>query len=67
MDIASQIKQARVRAGLSQSQAALAWGVNTRTLQKWEQGSRTPTGRNLLKLLPHITAPAAKGTKSRSS
>ena len=56
MDFAKQIKNARKRAGLSQSQAAAAWGVNVEALQTWEQGIRKPNAENLLKLLPHLAA-----------
>jgi putative transcriptional regulator len=44
MTIAEQIKTARQRAGLSQAQAARAWGVSLRTLQEWEQGRSEPRG-----------------------
>ncbi|MEM9446783.1 MAG: helix-turn-helix transcriptional regulator [Verrucomicrobiota bacterium] len=36
------LKKAREQLGLSQAQAALAWGVNKRTLQAWERGANTP-------------------------
>ena len=32
----------RTRAGLTQEQAAKLIGCTTRTLQSWEQGTRTP-------------------------
>jgi DNA-binding transcriptional regulator YiaG len=43
-NIAERIKAARQSLGLSQSQAAKAWKLNTRTLQDWEQGARMPSG-----------------------
>ena len=36
--IAGRIKAKREQSGLSQSQAAIAWGISKRTLQGWEQG-----------------------------
>jgi DNA-binding transcriptional regulator YiaG len=38
--IADRIKANREQAGLSQSQAASAWGISKRTLQGWEQGKQ---------------------------
>ncbi len=54
MDFAKLIQQARKKAGITQSQAAEAWGVQLRTLQAWEIGRRAPSGPNLAKLLPFI-------------
>ncbi|MDX5936385.1 helix-turn-helix domain-containing protein [Acidithiobacillus thiooxidans] len=39
-----QVVQARISAGLSQSQFAALMGVSVRTLQDWEQGRRNPSG-----------------------
>ena len=39
-----QVVQARIHAGLSQSQFAALMGVSVRTLQDWEQGRRNPSG-----------------------
>ena len=39
-----QVVQARISAGLSQSQFATLMGVSVRTLQDWEQGRRNPSG-----------------------
>ncbi|MHB1678828.1 MAG: helix-turn-helix domain-containing protein [Sulfuriferula sp.] len=39
-----QVVQARISAGLSQSQFAELMGVSVRTLQDWEQGRRNPSG-----------------------
>lgn len=52
MALASQIKAARARLGLSQSQAAKAWGVPLRTLKSWEQDTRSPRGPTLTRLWP---------------
>jgi len=54
MDFASLIKAARQRSGLSQSQAAAAWGIKLDALQGWEQGRNKPNAENLLKLLPTL-------------
>jgi putative transcriptional regulator len=54
MDFAKLIKDARKKAGLSQAEAARAWGVEVRSLQDWEIGRRAPSGPNLAKLLPFI-------------
>lgn len=61
--IAEQIKKGRAKAGLSQAQAARAWGVSVRTLQKWEQGTSEPRGgrwERLRAILAGSAAPAAK-------
>lgn len=50
--LSSQIQQARERLGLSQSEAAKAWGVPLSTLKKWEQATRTPRGETLDRLWP---------------
>jgi putative transcriptional regulator len=34
----------RTRFGLSQAEFAAMLGISVRTLQKWEQGTRKPTG-----------------------
>ena len=47
MSLATEIKEARARLGLSQSQAAKAWNIPLKTLQKWEQGIRMPQGLSL--------------------
>ena len=43
-EIAARIKAKREQAGLSQSEAARAWGISKQTLQSWEQGRRAPRG-----------------------
>ena len=40
--MSERLQQARLAAGLSQSQLARAAGVPVGTLQGWEQGRRTP-------------------------
>ncbi len=50
MDLATQIKVARTKLNLSQSQMAKAWGVPVRTLQQWEQAKQVPRGFALAKL-----------------
>jgi DNA-binding transcriptional regulator YiaG len=47
----------RARQALSQSQAALELGVNRKTLQNWEQGSRSPRGLARKRLLELIGEP----------
>ena len=42
MSFAADFQAARVAAGLSQSQAAVAMGRSASTLRKWEQGVNTP-------------------------
>lgn len=65
IDLPSQIKAARVRLGLSQSQAAKAWGTNIRNIQNWEQGIKVPESRTLLRLLPILSAPRKPSASSR--
>ena len=40
----SPVAQARLKAGLTQTQFAALLGVSKRTLQQWEQGRREPSG-----------------------
>ena len=54
MELRVQIKNARTKAGLSQSQAAEAWGVKVKTLQKWERAETAPRGLALKALLEII-------------
>ncbi len=61
--LATQIKAARERLGLSQSEAAAAWGVPVRTLQKWEQSSSTPRGETLARLWPILFPAQGKSSK----
>ena len=39
----NQIKQARTEAGLTQREMSDALGIPLRTIQGWEEGTRTPT------------------------
>lgn len=43
-ELANKLKAARAKLGLSQSQAAKAWGIPVRTLQAWEIDQQTPRG-----------------------
>ena len=47
---------ARAKLGLSQSEAAAEWGINTRTLQQWEQDQQTPKGFALTALMEKLDA-----------
>jgi putative transcriptional regulator len=38
------VKRIRTKAGMSQAEFALAFCINPRTLQEWEQGRRKPDG-----------------------
>lgn len=55
-ELANKLKAARRKLGLSQSEAAKAWGISPRTLQKWEQDQRTPRGLALRLLLEKLDA-----------
>lgn len=43
-EIPIDVKKVRKKSGLSQEKFSEAFGINTRTLQEWEQGRRTPSG-----------------------
>lgn len=43
-ELRRKLKAARAKLGLSQSQAAAAWGVPLKTLHHWEQDRATPRG-----------------------
>ena len=49
-ELANKLKMAREKLGLSQAQAAQAWGIPKPTLIKWENDQRTPTGFSLTQL-----------------
>lgn len=48
--LSDRIKEAREHLGLSQAGAAELWDINVRTLQTWEQGTRSPQGLALREL-----------------
>jgi len=59
-ELARKLQAARSKLGLSQSQAAEAWGIPVRTLQEWEQDGATPRGLALTainQMLDRILAP----------
>ena len=61
-----EVVSARQASGLSQSQFAKVLGISVRTLQKWEQGEREPSGaaRSLIRIAqrhPNVIAEAIKG------
>lgn len=64
---AKQLREARQRLGLSQSQAAKTWKVNLRTLQEWEQAKILPRGATLLRLLPLLNTPASSTSTRKAS
>lgn len=41
---ASEVREARLRAGMTQKQFSQVLGASLDTLRKWEQGSRSPSG-----------------------
>ena len=43
-ELRNKLKAAREKTGLSQSQAAKAWGIPLRTLISWENDQATPRG-----------------------
>lgn len=43
-ELRRKLKAARAKLGLSQSQAAKAWGIPLPTLKCWENDQRTPRG-----------------------
>ena len=59
MELSERLQSVRSQLGLSQSQAAKAWGINFRTLQAWEQGKRNPS-RLALERLEQILDQAIK-------
>lgn len=70
-EIATKLKQARAKLGLSQSQASKAWDVPLPTLKTWECNTRTPRGFTLAALNEKLDAilagpppPAAKPAKT---
>jgi transcriptional regulator with XRE-family HTH domain len=42
LNIHDNIKNARIKAGLTQTELALAIGVTQKEISRWETGSRTP-------------------------
>ncbi|MBW8782959.1 MAG: helix-turn-helix domain-containing protein [Verrucomicrobia bacterium] len=68
MNLATHLKAARARLGLSQSQAAKAWDVPLKSLQRWEQAeSSMPRGEIILRLTPILFLGANKLSPSSSS
>lgn len=59
------VVSARISSGLSQAQFAALLGISVRTLQKWEQGTREPSGaaKSLIRIAqqhPEVLADAMK-------
>lgn len=59
------VVSARISSGLSQAQFAALLGISVRTLQKWEQGAREPSGaaKSLIRIAqqhPEVLADAMK-------
>lgn len=67
MSLATEIKEARVKLGLSQSQAAKAWDIPVRTLQTWEQEQASPRGLALKTLRQILASVEAKPAAPASS
>ena len=67
MELSTEIKEARAKLGLSQSQAAKVWEVPVQTLQKWEQGINKPRGLALKMLRSILDAATAAKPASPSS
>lgn len=55
-ELATKLKAARAKLGLSQSQASKAWEIQLRTLQKWEIDAATPRGFALKALTEKLDA-----------
>jgi DNA-binding transcriptional regulator YiaG len=66
MKLAKQIRAARKRAGLSQSEAARQWGVSIRTLQQWEQARSEPMGLAKTKLQEILGSTKRRPSKKSS-
>lgn len=59
-DVASKLKEARGKLGLSQAEAGKKWGIPKSTLISWENKQRTPRGfalEQLHKMLDEILKP----------
>lgn len=55
-ELASKLKDARSKLGLSQSKAAAAWGIPLKTLQAWEIDQHTPRGFALNAIMEKLDA-----------
>lgn len=53
-ELRNRLKEARAKLGLSQSQAAKAWGIPKPTLVAWENDQRTPRGLALTMLMEKL-------------
>jgi len=51
--LSTEIKNARIRTGLTQEEAAKKIGVHPTTLNKYESGARHPSGKVLAKMAHH--------------
>lgn len=64
MSLATELKQARAKLGLSQSQAAEAWGIPLGTLKGYEKSQRQPRGLAMTKLLEILASVEATSTSA---
>lgn len=68
MNLSTEVKEARAALGLSQSEAAKAWGIPLPTLKAYEKQKRTPRGLAMTKLREILSvAMAAKPTSAPSA
>ena len=67
MELSTEIKEARRKLGYSQAQAANAWAIPLKTLQKWEQGIRRPQGLSLPMLRQILNATTSEGASVKDS
>ncbi len=65
VSVATDIKTARERAGLTQEQASAQWDIPIQTLRHWEQGRHQPRG--LAKRQLDLILSGAAGSPSKRS
>jgi DNA-binding transcriptional regulator YiaG len=59
------IRDRRVAVGMSHAEVAVALGVNARTIERWEQGSRRPSKPDLIALEAVFAEQAGAKSSSR--
>lgn len=59
------VKELRAKAGLSQSQFAVRFGIPVRTLQEWEQGRQAPPS-YVVSMMKELLAPGIRQEEVRS-
>lgn len=67
MDVAGSIAADRIRLGMSQQELANRVGVSQQSVSKWEEGTATPRGKRLSKLIDTLGSTSQTAAQIRQT